>query len=565
MSNLIRPRLNTSIGVLLLALIIVVIWLALSASNAPLKADVSSPDGNADKIYDDLNASLSADPTRSLEAVVVLERQLQASEATSLVSNFGGGKLEKAYASFPVLRVKVTSAQARSLASDPRVDHIEPIAEVHTMMSTASNYFGTTAARADLGISGDRNGAEKSYGNQDVVIAIIDTGIDYDHVDLDGTKVIGWHDVINSRAFPYDDNGHGSHVAGIAAGEGDGNSSYKGVAPGAALVGVKALNKFGSGSTTNILDAIDWVIQNKDTFSIDILSMSLGTSGSSNGTDSISLAVNSAFDNGILPVVAAGNSGPSRYTIGSPGAAENAISVCAMADPGENGFFLADFSSRGPTKDNRIKPDICGPGYNITSVKANTTSGYITFSGTSMSTPFVSGVAALLLDADPTLTPAELKSALFDHAQDWGPEGKDTEYGYGRMDPYASIVDVSAASAPVVPDHFFATEDLNSANQKDAWQFQIDGTKPIAVTAIYPYWSGKNSPNFDIYLLNSSKSIVKKVTGTSRQDTLTYKPILTGTYYVAVVRKAGSGVFFIDLSADLAEDPVLYKDDYTGS
>lgn len=115
--------------------------------------------------------------------------------------------------------------------------------------------------------------------------------------------------------------------------------------------------------------------------------MSLGTSGSSDGTDTVSQAVNRAADAGIIPVVAAGNSGPARYTIGSPGAAAKAITVAAMADPNELGFGLASFSSRGPTRDERVKPDIAAPGVAIMAPKANTTSQYVAYSGTSMATP----------------------------------------------------------------------------------------------------------------------------------------------------------------------------------
>lgn len=146
-----------------------------------------------------------------------------------------------------------------------------------------------------------------------------------------------------------------------------------------------------------------------------------------------SMAVNNAFAKGILPVVAAGNSGPVRYTVGSSAAAKNALTVGAFADIGERGFHVTDFSSRGPTKDNRIKPDIMATGYQIIAPYTNSENQYIAYSGTSMATPFVAGVAALMLDANESLTPLDLKTKITSTAQDWGPTGQDIDYGYGRL------------------------------------------------------------------------------------------------------------------------------------
>lgn len=107
-----------------------------------------------------------------------------------------------------------------------------------------------------------------------MVVAVIDTGIDPAHVDLDGGKVIAWNDWVNGRTTPYDDHGHGTHVAGIIAGTGEGNPAYMGVAPGAALVGLKVLNSSGSGALSNVAAAVDWAVTNKDTYNIRVISMS---------------------------------------------------------------------------------------------------------------------------------------------------------------------------------------------------------------------------------------------------------------------------------------------------
>ncbi|HWI61160.1 MAG TPA: S8 family serine peptidase [Symbiobacteriaceae bacterium] len=106
-----------------------------------------------------------------------------------------------------------------------------------------------------------------------MVVAIIDTGIDAAHIDLAGGKVIAWNDWVGNRTTPYDDNGHGTHVAGIVAGTGAGNPAYIGVAPGAALIGLKVLNSAGSGSLSNVTAAVDWAVSHKDEFNIKVISM----------------------------------------------------------------------------------------------------------------------------------------------------------------------------------------------------------------------------------------------------------------------------------------------------
>src|SRR6202007_3094467 len=109
-------------------------------------------------------------------------------------------------------------------------------------------------------------------------------------------------DRVEGRTWPYDDNGHGTHVAGILAGQGDGNAAYRGVAPGAALVGVKAMTSSGPGTTSTIISAIQWCIDRKATYNIRIMNLSFGSTGPSSGTDALSATVNAAADHGILPV-----------------------------------------------------------------------------------------------------------------------------------------------------------------------------------------------------------------------------------------------------------------------
>ncbi len=518
---------------------------------------LKSIDKNVNRIDDDLDARIDKLQTDEKIPVIAIftSTGFEAGKIHSLSENAltaveaRAGKLETKYKyeNIPARALNLTKEQILALSQESSLVKLQFDGEVHAFLGTSSNYFGATKARTDFGVTGNLDGNLTSYTKNDVVIAVIDTGIDTGHVDLDGGKVIAWKDWVNSRTTPYDDNGHGSHVSGIIAGTGEGNSSYKGVAPGAALIGLKVLNSAGSGSISNVDAAIDWAITNKSLYNIRVINLSLGISGSSDGNDSTSQLVNQAFTNGIIPVVAAGNEGPDSYTIGSPGAAANAITVGAQADPGEGGFFQAYFSSRGPTADERIKPDISAPGYNISSVKAGTSSSYVAYSGTSMATPFVAGTVALLLSAKSSLTPELVKSILTSTAIDWGASGQDNDYGFGRLQAYEAIKSAGgwSGTGPAVSQHAYFTGSLSGAGQNNYHSFSVTSTTfPIAIT----FLQNSSSVDFDIYLINPSGVQVASAYGTLRQETLTYQPTVTGTYQLRVYSYSGSGGYYFDLS-----------------
>jgi len=262
-----------------------------------------------------------------------------------------------------------------------------------------------------------------SVTGKGIVVAIIDTGVDYNHPDLGGGigsqyKVIGGYDFYNEDNDPIDDNGHGTHVAGIIAGNG---VNFKGVAPDAKILAYKALGPYGSGSISQVIAALEMAIDpngDGDTADhADVVSMSLG--GSGDETDPICLAVNNAVAAGVVVVVAAGNDGPAMGTVASPGVSHEAITVGAIDSQGS----LASFSSRGTGSRLEIKPDVSAPGVAITSTvpysgaRYSSTTGYMEMSGTSMATPHVSGAAALLLQMHPDWTPQMVKSALLTSAK----------------------------------------------------------------------------------------------------------------------------------------------------
>ena len=255
-----------------------------------------------------------------------------------------------------------------------------------------------------------------------IVVAVIDTGVDYTHPDLGGAfgpsyKVIGGYDFYNHDSDPMDDNGHGTHVAGTIAANGE----AKGVAPDARILAYKTLGREGQGTMSDVIAAIDRAMdpnQDGDTSDrADIISMSLG--GAGEATDPVCLAVASAVEAGIVVVAAAGNDGPLMGTVASPGIAPDAITVGAVNDTGA----LAAFSSRGAAPDFVIKPEISAPGVGIVSTVPysncvmSSPSGYLSASGTSMATPHVSGGAALLLQLHTDWTPEQVKSALITSAE----------------------------------------------------------------------------------------------------------------------------------------------------
>ncbi len=272
----------------------------------------------------------------------------------------------------------------------------------------------------------------QGYTGKGVTIAILDTGI-YPHPDFiePVNRIIHFVDLVNNKnTKPYDDNGHGTHCAGTAAGNGYASSGkYRGPAFQANLIGVKILNKMGSGRASQVIKGLEWCLSNKEKFNIRIVSLSLGYKATeSYREDPVCQAVGKLWENGIVVCAAAGNDGPEAKTINSPGIHQDIITVGASDDVNTPQLFddkVADFSSRGPTIDGLTKPDVLAPGTNIVSARARGSfldktskdnnvvdDWYITLSGTSMATPLCAGIIAQLLEAQTYLTPEEVKLRL---------------------------------------------------------------------------------------------------------------------------------------------------------
>lgn len=329
---------------------------------------------------------------------------------------------------------------------------------------------------------------EAGFDGTGVTVAVLDTGIAADHPDLGADKVVAEQNFSESDSAT-DRDGHGTHVASTVAGTGD---PYTGVAPGASLINGKVLDDSGSGYESDIIEGMQWAVDE----GADIVSMSLGgTPGTE--IDPMEEAVNTlSAESGALFVIAAGNSGPSAGSIGTPGTADAALTVGAVDDSDA----LADFSSVGPrTRDGALKPDVTAPGVDIAAAGAEGAAiweygtpvddTHVAISGTSMATPHVSGAAALLAQANPDLTGDQLKAALAGSAIT-GDGYSAFQQGAGRIDVPAAIAQSVIAepanlSFGAVPfpheDAEPVTRELTYRNLGDAdvtLQLSVEGTDP---------------------------------------------------------------------------------------
>ena len=363
----------------------------------------------------------------SAAAVQVLDDKVpviigfKGSSDAALVESLGG-EIKYQYNAIPAIAARVPEHAISSLKNDAGVEYVEMEAEVHIFEDGPLILWNEDDDyETPWGV--DRIDAEKvhsTFTGKGVKVAVIDTGVDYFHPELKA-NYHGGYDFVNSDTNPMDDDGHGTHVAGIIAAV-DNDVWFRGmvvgVAPDAELYALKVLDSDGNGWVSDINAAIDWAIEND----MDVISMSLGRS-----TDFTSMRrlCQEAYDSGIVIVAAAGN-GDGNY-VSYPAAYDSVIAVTAI----EQNDSIACFSNIGP------EIELAAPGGSILSTYMG--NQYATLSGTSMATPHVSGVVALLLSADSGLEPAEVRELLAATATDLGEEGKDNYYGYGLVNASAAL------------------------------------------------------------------------------------------------------------------------------
>ena len=508
-------------------------------------------DRNKNKIFDSLETELQVDKGQ-YPVIVLLNERVTPELLTTLKAGIGEFTPTYTYTYLQAFATKLTAKQITRLKDYSQVAKIQWDAPLEVYMNSAADNYGITQARRTMWLDGDRDGNPGIYTLRDVVIAFIDTGIDTNHIDLPVAKVLGWRDFLANKPTPYDDHGHGTHVAGIASGTGRGDQRCTGVAPGSAVVMAKALDNTGKGRMSVVDAALEWIITEKDKLSIDVLNLSFGTRGPADGSDSTCQLINYAQKSGIVVVAAAGNLGPGKQTIASPGAAEKAITVGGMADRGEGGDFLAYFSSRGPTLDGRLKPDLTAPCWRIMAPQFKTKNQYTVYSGTSMAVPFVAGIAALLLDFKPALTPDQLKDTLLKGAEDWGPKGWDADYGTGKLHLEEAINRLKTPPGKSLKNlqHFRGEEELPATGFYDRWIIDLQNTKlPLAITMVTEL-VGKED-NFNLYLYDPRGNQIMRAEQGGRQEWLSYQPIVVGQYVLEVLSDKGKGKYYLDFSGDI--------------
>lgn len=349
--------------------------------------------------------------------------------------------------------------------------------ECKALLDTASPSLNAKAAW-DMGLTG-----------KGITSAVVDTGI-YPHDDLIKpiNRIIAFKDFVKNKQSPYDDNGHGTHVAGDIASNGFGSQGlYKAPAFESCVVGVKVLDKMGTGKMSTVISGIEWCVENKDRYNIRIICLSLGSEAqSSHKDDLLCETVECAWKSGIVVCAAAGNEGPDKGSISSPGIDPLILTVGAADDQGTpqiSDDMIADFSGRGPTVDNLEKPDIVCPGVNIMSLKSpesylnkwsKADKAYTAMSGTSMATPLCCGSIALLLQKNSCLEPGRVKEIIMDSAIDMGQD----KYAQGRG--YVNIEKaVQAAAADNLYTAKVAADTLQQA-EVDALQTAADTLQQAA-------------------------------------------------------------------------------------
>jgi serine protease AprX len=407
----------------------------------------------------------------------------------------------------------VTAEELDALALLPNVSAI--VADVPLFGTGAVETMDVTNLAIGLGaLAPPYAGGLSGKG---VTVAVLDSGSEA-HVDLmnadESSRVVAWVDFVKGKKRPYDDGGHGTFVNGLIAGDGDASlpldqggratQQFRGVAPGADIVSLKVLDRFGQGRASTLVAAIGWAIRHRDQYDIRVLNISVeGPVTGPVATDPMALAVEAAWKAGLVVVCAAGNEGDfGPGGVLSPGNDPYVITVGALdtrqtADRGDD--VMTRYSSVGPTMFDEIaKPDLVAPGNRLVSLRAQSSyidrsfpqnrvavdsylpdarpgehEQYFVMSGTSASAPVITGAVALMLEQDPSLTPDDVKLRLMQSADPFAgvPAGAQ---GAGVVDVPAALASTArsdgyALSADLGDGHTLLPPDVELQWQKYAW------------------------------------------------------------------------------------------------
>jgi len=391
-------------------------------------------------------------------------------------------------------RVGVKAALAR-LAHDPAVASAEPDYRMHILFAPNDTYYARQWALPAVHAS---RAWDYTKGSANTVVAVVDSGVAA-HPELAGRLVAG-HDFVNNDSNPADDNGHGTAVAGVIGATGNNGTGIAGMDWATRIMPVKVMDASGSGYTSDIAEGVTWAADH----GARVINMSLGGNDYSSTFKS---AIAYAYNKGAVVVASAGNDGSTATMY--PAAYPNVLSVSAL-----HGSTLADFSSYGPNT------DLAAPGEMVYSLTR--AGGYSYWSGTSFSAPMVSGLAALVLGRNPTLSAARVAQVLTSSADDLGTSGWDQRYGWGRIDaaralaaaglpadktsPHVSIP-APVSGTPVwsrVPLRAIARDDRGVTKVVFSVDGDVYGTDtssayevPLATSALTPGWHCVTATAYD--------------------------------------------------------------------
>ncbi len=263
-----------------------------------------------------------------------------------------------------------------------------------------------------------REAHQSGFSGHGIGVAVLDTGI-FPHADLKNRLAV-FQNMLGSRRYPFDDCGHGTHVAGIIGGDGrQSGGYYRGIAPGCHLAGIKVLDNSGDGNADDMIAGLQWIQEHYRRYNIRIVNISAGAQKKSMCTEASEMIrkVEALWDEGLVIVAAAGNDGPGEGTVTAPGVSRKIITVGCPDGPlpaTVPGKVREHHSGRGPTAECIMKPEVVAPGTVISCrvCPRPGTPSYISKSGTSMAAPIVSGAIALLLEKEPELTNVQIKLRL---------------------------------------------------------------------------------------------------------------------------------------------------------
>jgi serine protease AprX len=397
---------------------------------------------------------------------VIIQMTANSSGLEGLITRLGG-KVTARLSIIRALAAEIPAQGVLQLASNPGVRWVSLDSP---MQSSACSQCIDTSNLANAYISAIRadkvwNAAPYDQG-QGIGVAIIDSGVNpnsdlYTNMGVD-RQVADVRFNSDYNQSPSDGYGHGTHVASIVAGDGSESSGkYIGVAPMANIINVKVSNDDGSASMKDVVLGLQWVLQNKATYHIRVVNLSLNSaSAESYNTSPLDAAVEILWFNGIVVVASAGNKG--NAAIYPPANDPFVITVGAVDDKGTAAItddVVASFSAYGTSEDGAVKPDLVAPGVNIIARLVNQNMGlalahpankvgtqYFQMSGTSMAAPVVSGAVALLLQDEPGLTPDQVKYRLMATANKSWAGYKNSKAGAGYLDVYAAVTGTTNAS-----------------------------------------------------------------------------------------------------------------------